>query len=130
MGHKNPMVELMTLRKEYAKLLVEVDYIKGFTIQQCLDMAQLALGDAFGFGPQRQERVKQAFKQEFMDYATMCIADSADDSEIWYTKEKVDRGLRTFCGDNVLPFDERYQMENLYLRGRGFREKAEQKNVK
>lgn len=52
----------------------------------------------------------------------MCVDDAADDPEIVYTKEKMDRALRAACGENIRPFEERYAIENLY-----FREKLKEK---
>lgn len=57
-----------------------------------------------------------------MAYAQMCVDDAADDPEIVYTKEKMDRALRAACGENIRPFEERYAIENLY-----FREKLKEK---
>lgn len=53
----------------------------------------------------------------------MCVDDGRDDPAIDYTKEKMDRALRAACGDRILPFDERYALENLYLRTRDLEEK-------
>lgn len=50
------------------------------------------------------------------------MEDSKDDEQIVYTQEKLDRALRSACGDNILPFDERYAPENLYLRTRDLEE--------
>lgn len=50
------------------------------------------------------------------------MKDGADDDQIWFTKEKVDRALRRACGENILSFDERYAPENLYLRTRDLKE--------
>ena len=45
----------------------------------------------------------------------MCVEDGADDAQISYTKEKVDRALKAACGE-ILPFEERYDEKNLYFR--------------
>ena len=45
----------------------------------------------------------------------MCVEDGKDDEEIIYTKAKVDKALAIARGD-ILPFDERYASENLYVR--------------
>ena len=52
----------------------------------------------------------------------MCVDDGRDDADIVYTKEKMDRMLRAACGDDILPFDERYAPDNLYLRTRDLKE--------
>ena len=96
--------------------------IKGFTVQQCLDVALIALHNEFHFGPKMTARFESAFLDTFMAYAQMCVDDAADDPEIVYTKEKMDRALRAACGENIRPFEERYAIENLY-----FREKLKEK---
>ena len=90
--------------------------MKGFTIQQCQDMAQVALHQEFGFGPAYQQRFEKAFRQAFFEYADLCVTDGMDDAELVYTKECVDRALRAACGEDMLPFDERYAPERMYFR--------------
>ena len=46
----------------------------------------------------------------------MCVSDGADDPEIVYTKEKLDKRLRLAAGEDYPPFDERYDETNLYRR--------------
>lgn len=122
MSRMNPAMQVALLKQEIrrlegvmAQMRFDTDYLKGFTVQQCLDMAQIALGDEFGFGEDREKRFEDAFKSTFMTYAKLCIDDADGDEEIVYTKEALDRRLRACCG-KVKPFDKRYAMENLYLR--------------
>lgn len=82
-----------------------------------------ALHNEFHFGPKMSTRFESAFLDTFMAYAQMCVDDAADDPEIVYTKEKMDRALRAACGENIRPFEERYAVENLY-----FREKLKEKS--
>ena len=89
--------------------------IKGFTVQQCLDVALIALHNEFHFGPKMTARFESAFLDTFMAYAQMCVDDAVD--------EKMDRALRAACGENIRPFEERYAIENLY-----FREKLKEKS--
>lgn len=83
----------------------------------------IALHNEFHFGPKMSTRFESAFLDTFMAYAQMCVDDAADDPEIVYTKEKMDRALRAACGENIRPFEERYAVENLY-----FREKLKEKS--
>ena len=117
-GGKSAYVQLLKAQKELAILKADIDLMKGFTIQQCQDMAQIALNSEFGFGPDRNARFAKAFRETFLDYAQLCVDDSKDDDEIVYTQEKVDRALRVACGDGILPFQQRYASENLYFRER------------
>jgi len=122
MGKKlNPMAENLILRENISKLCLEMDKmradsytIKGFTVQQCLDMACIALHESFGFGAERLEVFVDEFHDVFVDYAETCVEDAKDDEEIWYTKEKVDGALRAALGDKLIPFDERYDFDRLY----------------
>ena len=100
---------------------------KGFTIQQCIDMAMITLHEEFGFGPKYQARFEEAFRRTFVEYASMCVEDGADDAQISYTKEKVDRALRAACGE-IIPFEERYDEKRMYFRDS--REKWEKGSVR
>ena len=62
--------------------------MKGFTLQQAQDMAEIALNLEFNFGPVYNERFEKRFKTVFLEYAAMCVADGADDAEIVYTQGK------------------------------------------
>ena len=118
MAKPNTYVLLLNAKKEIARLRADVERMKGFILQQSLDMAQIALNREFGFGPKYNERFRNAFHATFVEYARMCVDDDRDDHEIVYTKEKVDRALRAAAGPDILPFDKRYADENLYYRDR------------
>ena len=122
MAKPNTYVLLQNAKQEIRRLQAEVDRMKGFTLQQSLDMALIALNVHFGFGPERCAEFETAFLETFMEYAKMCVEDGESDDEIWYTKEKVDRALRRACGEDILEFDQRYAPENLYLRTRDLKE--------
>lgn len=124
MGKPNTYVQLLNAQQQILQLHQKVEVMKGFTIQQCLDMAIIALHNEFHFGPKMSRRFEAAFRETFQEYAKMCVADGADDPEIVYTKEKVDRALRAACGDDVRPFDSRYAPENLYFRDNLMKEKS------
>ena len=117
------MGALLQAQKAIQQLQHDNHVIKGFTVQQCLDVALIALHNEFHFGPKMTARFESAFLDTFMAYAQMCVDDAVDDPEIVYTKEKMDRALRAACGENIRPFEERYAIENLY-----FREKLKEKS--
>lgn len=121
MPKPNTYVQLLNAQKEIRQLKRDIEIMKGFTLQQAQDMAEISLNLEFNFGPVYNERFEKRFKQVFLDYAAMCVSDGKDDEEIVYTKEKVDRALRIARGD-ILPFDERYALENLYFRDRDLKE--------
>lgn len=121
MPKPNSYVLLKNAQMEIARLRRDMEILKGFTLQQAQDMAEIALNLEFQFGPKYNERFEKRFKEVFLDYARMCVTDGKDDPELDYTKEKVDRALRVARGD-ILPFDERYALENLYFRDRDLKE--------
>lgn len=118
MAKPNTYVQLLAARQRIAELESRLEMMKGSTLQQSLDMAQIALHEKLGFGPDRNAKFAAAFWETFLEYAALCVGDGADDPEIVYTKDVVDRMLREACGDDILPFDERYSVENLYRRDR------------
>lgn len=122
MSKPNTYVQLLNAQKQIVELCQEVERMKGFTLQQSLDMAIITLHKEFGFGPDRCAKFEQAFRSTFLDYAQRCVDDSRDDQEIVYTQECLDRDLRAACGEDIMPFEERYSPENLYLRTRCLKE--------
>ena len=116
MGKPNTYLQLRAALQEIQELKKQVWFSKGFTMQQCLDIAMIALHQEFGFGPSYQARFGRAFRDAFVAYAELCLDDGKDDEEIIYTKEVLDRQLRAACGDDILPFDERYAEDKLYFR--------------
>lgn len=118
MAKPNTYVQLKAAQKQIAEFSYRLEMMKGFTLQQSLDMAQIALHEKLGFGPERNAKFAAAFWETFLEYAALCVGDGADDPEIVYTKDVVDRMLREACGDDILPFDERYSLEHLYRRDR------------
>lgn len=91
MSKPNTYVQLIQAQKTIVELRQNLDIIKAFTVQQCLDVALIALHNEFHFGPKMNGRFEAAFLDTFMEYAQMCIDDAADDPEIVYTKEKMDQ---------------------------------------
>ena len=116
MGKPNTYLQLRAAQQQIQQLQQEIWMSKGFTIQQCLDIAQIALHEEFGFGPTYQSRFGNAFRRAFVEYAELCLDDGKDDQDIVYTKGVLDRALRAACGDDILPFDERYAQDKLYFR--------------
>lgn len=118
MGKPNTYLLLRQAKEEILMLQENLMLAKGFTIQQCLDMAMIALNQEFHFGPVYNARFEKRFREVFVEYASLCVEDGGDDEDIWYTKGVLDRQLREAAGENVLPFDERYATQRLYLRDR------------
>lgn len=115
MAAPSTYVQLLNAQKAIKQLQLDLYVSKGFTIQQCMDMAMIALHEEFGFGPKYQARFEDAFRRTFVAYSEMCLEDGADDETLCYTKEKVDRALKAACGE-IIPFDDRYDEKRLYFR--------------
>ena len=115
MARPSTYVLLLQAQQTIKQLQKDLYVSKGFTLQQAMDMAMIALHDEFGFGPKYQARFEEAFRRTFVEYASMCVEDGADDAQISYTKEKVDRALKAACGE-IRPFEERYDEKNLSFR--------------
>lgn len=115
MAAPSTYVQLLNAQKAIRQLQLDLYVSKGFTIQQCMDMAMIALHEEFGFGPKYQARFEDAFRRTFVAYSEMCLKDGADDETLSYTKEKVDRALKAACGE-IIPFEERYDEKRLYFR--------------
>lgn len=109
-------VQLMHAQRRIKQLEQDIWYAKGFTIQQCIDMAQITLNREFGFGPVYNKRFEQRFREVFVEYASLCVEDGDADEELDYTKYKVDQELRVACGDDIIPFDERFALKRMYFR--------------
>lgn len=121
MAKPNTYIQLRQAQQTIRELLAKVELMKGFTLQQSLDMALITLHREFGFGPDRCQKFSKLFMKTFVEYAQLCVSDGADDEEIVYTKAVVDRELEEACGE-IIPFDQRYAPENLYFRRRDLEE--------
>ena len=119
---KNTYLQLQEAKKYIAQLLIDKATIQGFTFQQCLDIAQIALNEEFGFGAQRNQRFAEIYRKTFVEYAKLCTDDSEDDPHIVYTIAKLDAMLRQACGE-IKPFEERYDPKNYYFLGRHLEDK-------
>lgn len=51
MPKPNTYVQLLNAQKEIRELRMKVELMKGFTLQQAQDMAEIALNLEFHFGP-------------------------------------------------------------------------------
>lgn len=116
MGKPNAQVQLIHALARIKQLEMDLDYIKGFTVQQSMDVAMIALNQEFGFGPKYNERFERRFRDVFVETASLCVKDGSEDPELVYTKETMDRALRVARGEDILPFDERYASEHMYFR--------------
>ncbi len=74
--------------------------------QMCMDAAMIAANEVFGMGPKRAKAFADEFSKALTGIAQMGVEDTPD---MEYTKAKVDARLKEICGENFVPWDERYR---------------------
>lgn len=102
MPKQNAFLARMKLKHD-----IDMNLQRNFTIQQCKDMALIALSE-FGFGAERLKRYSDTYDAVFTAYAEMAVEDGKGDKDIIYTRAKVDEKLKQICGPYFVPWDERY----------------------
>ena len=75
-----------------------------------LDMVTIALG-RMGFREARFKKFDDALTAACEDYGKLILADSKDDVDIWYSKDKLDEELKRYVGGMFVPYDERYKVK-------------------
>lgn len=91
-----------------AQQRLNMELQRRFTIQQCEDMLLIAANRAFGFGPKRLRRLRQAYNEVFLEWAVGALEDGKTDRDIEYTKGALDRQLKAITGEDFRPWEERY----------------------
>lgn len=76
--------------------------------QMCLDAAMIAENQVFSMGPTRCRDFAAAFSETLKTIAEIAVKDGKDDKELWHTKDTVDKELKRICGENFVPWEERY----------------------
>lgn len=117
MAKPSTQVLLMQARKQIADLQFNLEYMKGFTIRQCAEVAMITLHQKFGFGADRCVKFHQEFMENFVELAQMIVDDGKDDENLEWSIERFDRLVREACGETE-PFKERYAAGKLYCRER------------
>ena len=83
----------------------------GMTLQLAQDAAMIAANEVLQMGPGRAKEFAMAFTAAVNDIGVMMFEDQMDDPEFVYTKARVDRRLKEICGENFVPWEERYGQE-------------------
>ena len=103
------------LRRLEAKYAAHYDALYrsklGMTLQIAQDAAMIAANEVLQMGPGRAKEFAMAFTEAVNDIGTMMFEDQMDDPEFVYTKARVDRRLKEICGENFVPWEERYGQE-------------------
>lgn len=77
--------------------------------QMCKGAAFLAANAVFNMGPSRAPEFSKAFDEALKEIALLAVKDGKDDKELWKTKDTVDKEMERICGENFVPWDERYR---------------------
>lgn len=73
-----------------------------------MDMVTIALG-RMGWGEKRFSDLDKMLTEVAKEYSEEIVADSKDDKDIWYAKDKLDREIKQYVGKLFVPYDERYR---------------------
>lgn len=106
MSSKNAFAQKMRAERK-----IWLDIQRRFTIQQCIDVAEITLNETFGFGAKRCRRFEDAFREAMGEFILMALQDDAEDKGINFTKGKLDQKLRKIFRDEGIWFEDRYPKE-------------------
>lgn len=100
-------------REEYEKRLAQAKanfmIQLEMALQQSCDAALMAADDVFDVNAYSAEKFLNAHISNVNKIAHMAVVEDEDDPDMWWTKDTVDRRLRSIVGEeNFVPWDERY----------------------
>ena len=78
------------------------------TIQIAQDAAMIAANEVLQMGPGRAPDFAAVMRDTVNEIADVMLADQKDDEKFAYTRGVVDRRLKRICGENFVPWEERY----------------------
>lgn len=83
----------------------------GMTLQLAQDAAMIAANEVLQMGPGRAPDFAAVMRDTVNEIADVMLADQKDDEKFSYTRGVVDRRLKKICGENFVPWEERYGQE-------------------
>ena len=107
MAKPSPMLQKLIAR-ERAEAALRVDRAVSFAKALTQDAAVLAANEVLGLGQGRVVEFVMALCRHILDWQEAISEDRADDPEIAFAKERIDRLLRPIYGDWMPEFDVRY----------------------
>lgn len=107
MAKPSPMIQKL-IAKERAEAAFRLDRAVSFAKALTQDAAVLAAHEVFGLGQGRVVEFVMALCRHILDWQEAISEDRADDPEIAFAKERIDRILRPIYGDWMPEFDIRY----------------------
>ena len=81
------------------------------TLQLAQDAAMIAANEVLQMGPDRAPEFAAAMRDVVNEIADVVLKDQKDDEKFAYTRGMVDRRLKKICGENFVPWEERYGQE-------------------
>ena len=81
------------------------------TLQLAQDAAMIAANEVLQMGPDRAPEFAAAMRDVVNEIADVMLKDQKDDEKFDYTRGMVDRRLKKICGENFVPWEERYGQE-------------------
>ena len=79
------------------------------TLQMGLDAGMIAANEVLSLGPKRVDAFRTAYISAMNEMAALIAADGADDEDLVYAAETIDRRLRQIVGaDQLQPWIDRY----------------------
>lgn len=97
------------LAKFQAKLEAEYRAKLDVALQMGLDAGMIAANEVLGMGPGRAEAYRTAYINAINEMARELSVDGADDPDLDYSREIIDRRIRSIVGEeNFKSWDERY----------------------
>ena len=73
-----------------------------------MDLVTIALG-RMGWRESKFRELDKVLSQVVEEYCTEILEDSKNDTELWYSKETIDREIKQYVGKMFVPYDERYK---------------------
>lgn len=80
----------------------------GMTLQLAQDAAMIAANEVLQMGPGRAPDFAAVMRDTVNEIAGVTLYDQKDDEKFAYTRGVVDRRLKKICGENFVPWEERY----------------------
>ena len=81
------------------------------TLQIAQDAAMIAANEVLQMGPDRAPEFAAVMRDVVNEIADVMLKDQKDDEKFAYTRGMVDRRLKKICGENFVPWEERYGQE-------------------
>ena len=81
------------------------------TLQIAQDAAMIDANEILHMGPGRAKEFAAEMRDVVNEIADVMLADQKDDEKFAYTRGVVDRRLKKICGENFVPWEERYGQE-------------------